>query len=137
MKPDIMVQGIMEKSQELDIEQDRIVEERKGLLTVLSIFERDADGDSLTPAPKEPTYGEELVEAMREILSEEQPLHRKEILNRAKARGIVFTAKNELRTVGYYLSREHHFKNVSRGTWALVGYGESDAPSTAKMRLVE
>lgn len=137
MKPDIVIQGIRDKLKELDFEQDRIAEERKGLLTALAIFERDADAGSLTTEPKEPTYSEELVEAIREILSDEQPLHRREILNRAKARGIAFTAKNQIRTVGYYLSREPDFKNVARGTWALVGYDESDAPTTAKMRLVK
>ena len=108
-----------------------------GLLTALSIFERDADGGSLTPAPKESTYSEELVEAMREILLEDQPLHRTVILERAKARGVLFTAKNEIRTVGYYLSREPDFKNVARGIWALTGYDEADAPTAAKMRLVK
>lgn len=133
MQPQAMVQSIRNKLEAWDIEYERIVRERESLQIVLEIYERDIDdGSSVRATPRPPTQQEVLTNAMFEVLSEEQPLHRKEILTRVKAKRVVITAKDALRSITYHLSQDQKFESVGDGAWQLVGYAKSDAPNAAK-----
>ena len=136
MDAKVMVRGIRQKLKELDVEHERIVQERDGLQTALSIFERDIDNRDRGGTAKPPTYQDTLRQAIYEVLSAEQPLHRIEILKRVKAMDVPITAKNELRTITYHLSRDQRFENVGKGTWQLVDDAQSETPNTERMRLI-
>ena len=53
-----------------------------------------------------------LADTIYEILREERPLHRRIILNRAVARGIVFTARKPISHVSQILTQDPRFERV-------------------------
>ena len=129
-----MVQEIDKKLKELDAEFERIVQERNTLRDARSILLRDKDAGATR---KPPTYQDTVRQAICEVLAAEQPLHRKDILKRVKARGTPITAKDELRTITYHLSRDDRFENVSKGTWQLAEDAKSETPNDGRMRLIK
>ena len=138
MRAQDMVQGTKEKLLFLDSEYERIVREREIVQASLSIYERDAaaEGDARS-APKPPTQAKILTDAMYEVLSEDHPLHRKEILNGVRGKGVVITAKDALRSITLHLSQDQRFESVGNGEWQLVGHSQPDAPNTTRMRLIK
>ena len=138
MKSQDMAQGTRERLAFLDNEYERIVRDREILRASLSIYERDiaAEGDARS-APKPPTQAKILTDAMYEVLLEDQPLHRKEILNGVKGKGVVITAKDVLRSVTLHLSQDQRFESVGNGEWQLVGHSKPDAPNATRMRLIK
>ncbi len=54
-------------------------------------------------AKREPTYGELFTNAIEGVLTEEQPLHRRVILDRVIEKGIHIGAKKPLNALGQYL----------------------------------
>ena len=135
MKPESMVQGILEKLKKVDAEYERLVRERESLYVTLALFEREvAKQPSLHTTDKPSTYENDIRSTIYEILSEEQPLHRKDILERVKSKAVPVTAKNPIKLIAYHLSRDNRFKNVARGTWALKTLAELTAESKSLAR---
>lgn len=120
MKADLIVRGLREKLKEVDAQYEKLRKERDHLYGAIAVFERDIreSGDPNGQAELA-TYTDTLRDAICNVLTEEQPLLRRDILDRVKDRGIPITAKNPIRLIGHHLSVDPRFKNVARGTWAL------------------
>ena len=92
----------------------------------ISIREIESVDDAMFTKPQKGTFREEITEAMRDVLKDGS-LHRNTILGRIQERGI--HVGGGIRTVGAYLSVDHHFKNVGKGIWALAESPPDDMPS--------
>ena len=89
---------------------------------ILSMGAAEGDASETSLPVKELTQNELLDNAIEEVLTEEQPLHRNLILDGVKEKGVHMTAANPLNTLSQRLTLSERFLNVSKGTWALVDY---------------
>lgn len=84
---------------------------------------------------RKPTPGKALAvpDAMEEVLGEEQPLHRNQIMERVRdEKGIFLNPTDPVRAISYHLSTDDRFKSVKfgKGVWALKDYvAESEEPA--------
>ena len=74
------------------------------------------------------SFGEKIADTMYEVLEELGPLHRQQILNEVKRRGVYVGAG--MKTIGAYLSSDDRFENVSRGVWAAADSAEESVPAS-------
>ncbi len=87
----------------------------------VAIEEVENAHDDFITSPQRDSHRMELTNAMYSILLEEQPLHRRTILERVKERRIyVGGVQGGMNTLATYLSTDERFKNVGRGVWALA-----------------
>ena len=119
---------------ETDAEITRLIETRDAALRVIQeLDERESVGTAEeaqkgpavnTGQVKELTYKEQVAQAIVEVLTEEQPLHREVIRERVEAKGIPLTAQRPIDTIAQRLTSDKRFVNVVRGKgiWALQGY---------------
>ncbi|MXY20269.1 MAG: hypothetical protein F4Y49_02920 [Dehalococcoidia bacterium] len=127
---------------ETDAEIARLTETRDAALRLIQeLDERESLGTAEearkgpavnTGQVKEPTYKQQVAQAIVEVLTEEQPLHREVIRERVEAKGIPLTARKPIDTIAQRLTSDDRFVNVVRGKgiWALRGY-ESQNPLPA------
>ena len=92
----------------------------------IAVREIESVDDGMFAKPQKGTFRDKITEAMRDVLKD-GPLHRNVILGRIQERGI--HVGGGIRTVGAYLSVDHHFKNVGKGIWALAESPPDDMPS--------
>ena len=146
---DDMKKGLEQMISAADAEITRLSESREGMVKALhelnlgKIQPFGTDGlpaaSVVATVPGEFTHTEQVANAIEEVLREEQPLHRDEILNRVVEKNSVpITTKNPLETISQSLSRnKDRFVNVEKGKgiWALVEYipKSSDEPGHLKV----
>ena len=125
MKASFLIRGMRERAIQLDKQFEAVKSERDAVYLVIGMLEReialetDSDDTSATR-----TYTDTLTDAIVEVLETEQPLHRNVILERVQDKGVHVAGVEPVKSLGAHLSADPRFKNVSRGVWALVGYGE-------------
>ena len=66
------------------------------------------------------TFEVQLTEAIYRILTEEQPIHRAELLRRVEAADLHVGGLKPLDTFAAYLTRDPRFSSVGKGYWHLV-----------------
>ena len=92
----------------------------------IAIREIETADDDMFGKTQKGTFRGEITDAMRDVLKD-GPLHRKVILEKIQERDI--HVGGGIRTVGAYLSVDHHFKNVGKGIWALAESPPDEMPS--------
>ena len=143
-----MKKGLERMISAADVEITRLAESRAGMVKALHELDlgriqpfgpNERPASVVATVPGEPTHTEQVANAIEEVLTEEQPLHREEILNRViEKNSVAITTKNHLETISQSLSRnKDRFVNVEKGKgiWALVGYvpESSDEPGYLKV----
>ena len=126
MKASFLIRGMRERAARLDKQFAEVKNERDAVYQVIDMLEREmaleTDSDEADAAR---TYTDILTEAIVEVLEREQPLHRNAILERVQAKDVHVAGVEPVKSLGAHLSADPRFKNVSRGVWALVDYGEN------------
>ena len=130
----------------LEVEKERIEEQRRALVTTLAYFEGhegETQPPMALPSAPIPTQihlesaeevsgaqrqraASDLRDAMAEILADEGPLHRREVYDRLVERGVYVGGQDPVNNVGAHMSIDSRFVNVGRGLWDLAASHESD-----------
>ena len=107
-----VLNGILQK-------KEKDVAELQASIQGLKIAIREVEMaiDSVATTPQRGTFREALTDAMVEILAECGPLHRNDIAEKIRERGL--HVGGGVRTIGSYLSVEERFRNVGKGIWGL------------------
>ena len=134
MKSSLVLQSLRTKALELDALYESISRRRDALQEVIQMYEQDVNNADATDDGL--THKDELTNAIEEILTEEQPLHRGTILERVREKGVYVGGKNPVNSLSSYLSIDPRFRAVGRGMWALVKLlnqeGIAAAPDNSK-----
>ena len=91
-----------------------------------AVASRD-DSDFWDVRHAEGSLSQEITDAILQILLEERPMHtmhRKKILEKVEAKGILLGGTDRIRTLSSYLSNDRRFVTdgqKGRGTWTLAG----------------
>jgi hypothetical protein len=102
-------------------ESQRLISEQVELLErTINLLDSRRNANTSGTRPRKSTYANQLTDAMLEILTEERPLHRRDILHRLEGKGIYVGGSNKQGAIGSYLSISPLFKNVAKGTWTLT-----------------
>ena len=96
---------------------DQQIETLERALNVLTATEATLP---IVPRKSESSYAATITDAIEQVLLEERPLHRSEILARVSARGVYVGGTKPIASLGSYLSVDNRFKNVGRGVWTLT-----------------
>ena len=97
----------------LNRHRDELTEKIEELERILSIR------DGTTNLPSKGTYAEEITTAIHDVLLEERPLHRRELLRRIQGKGVHVGGADKLKTLSAYLSTDDRFVAAERGEWTL------------------
>ena len=104
-----------ELRQELDAVESDLLNLRSAIGTV------DRTDDSVFQRRGRPgTVDAEVTDAIRAVLMEEQPMHRKELMRRVEEGGVHIGGKKPLDTFAAYLTKDPRFASVGAGNWGLV-----------------
>ena len=76
--------------------------------------------------PPRQSFSALITDAIESMLTEERPLHRKDILHRLEQNFSYIGGSDPLTTLGAMLSRDRRFKNAKRGYWTLTVDPERD-----------
>ena len=77
--------------------------------------------DRTRNGPTAGTVAAEITDAIYEVLETESPLHRRDILERVEASGVIIGGKDKLQNLSAYLSEDRRFQPAERGHWTLAG----------------
>ena len=146
-----MKKGLEQMISAADAEITRLAESRAGMVKALNELDlgriqpfgtdgRPA-GSVMATVPRELTHSEQVASAIEEVLREEQPLHRDDILTRVvEKKSVPISTKNPLETISQSLSRnKDRFVNVEKGKgiWALVGYVPESSDEPGHLKVVK
>jgi len=118
MSKESTIRDLRARAKKLEATKRQIDKDVEAIFTTLRIFENDrACGVS---REKTSSHAQELTDTIFDILTTSRPLHRKNIFELLKVRGIHVGGQIPVNTVGSYLSTDDRFKNVGRGIWDLA-----------------
>ncbi len=111
------LKGLRAKLKQLEARKRELDQQVEAIHVTIRVFEQT---DSVEDTPDRSTYASVLTNAMYEILDEDGPMHRSELLRRVQERGIYVGGTNPVNALGSYLSKDARFTNVARGEWNTV-----------------
>ena len=124
MKASLVLQSLRAKALELDELYKTVSRQRDAIHEVIAMYEQDTDEMHVSG---DVTYKEELTDTIESILQEEHPLHRSEILDKVREKGIYIGGASPLNSLSSYLSTDPRFKTATgKGMWTLVVNADAD-----------
>ena len=100
-------------------EKERLLDEqRRAISMTLSYFE-GSGADLPQPVGSEGSSAN-LRDAIHEILSEDRPLHRRDIHDRLVERGVRIAGRDPVNNVDAHLSLDERFESLGDGQWTLA-----------------
>lgn len=117
-----MIAERKERLRVMDEERNKLASEVAGLEMALDALADESSNVRDYADDELKTVTASITDAIAEVLSEQQPLHRGVILERVKARGIVIEATDEMKYFGNFLSSDERFmrRKGARGFWMLA-----------------
>ena len=90
----------------------------------VSVEASRGDSDFWDVRHAEGSFSKQISDAILHILLEERPMHRKKILEKVEAKGVLLGGTDRIRTLSSYLSNDRRFVTdgqEGRGIWTLAG----------------
>ena len=106
----------------------RKTDRKKGIVKIVDV-KRVPDDSGAVPQPS--AHRHSLTVEIYNILCEERPLHRRDLLDRVRSLGIYVGGENPMNTFGAYLSQDKRFVSVGKGVWTLVEEPPARSPNGA------
>ena len=121
-------------------EQRNLTEQRASL--ELKINKLESDIDSMTRSieivehsqvdfvstPQAGTLTEQVTNLVEQLLADQGPLHRRELLRLTLESGIHFGSEDQLNTFASYLARDERFVSNGHGVWRLASSDDQPDP---------
>ncbi|MDA1219344.1 MAG: hypothetical protein O2909_07865 [Chloroflexi bacterium] len=104
------ITSAIRKVEETKKQIDKELENLRGALTFFESMQDESEIESAAEAVRNAIY---------DILKFEHPLHRNQIYERLREKGIVVTGKEPVNNVGAHLSLDARFDNVGKGMWTI------------------
>ena len=90
-----------------------------------SMREVELADERIVTAPQQGTIQRQLLSFLFHLLDCEGPMHRRDLLTRARQGGIHVGGKDPINQMSSYMSKDDRFVADGQGTWSLSDKGES------------
>ena len=102
-------------------------------LGTLRLSIQEVEEADIPSQPQEGTIQQVLTDFLFGVLSDEGPMHRKELLQRAQQHGIHIGGKDVTNQMSSYMSKDSRFSSDGRGHWNVSDHGRESQIARANV----